>query len=97
MPKVELASDSEIQEFLEKNPQWAAINGKINRELIAANFVAAMGIANSIAILAEKKDHHPDIFIYGWNKVRVTLTTHNSGGLTKFDFELAEEIDELNF
>lgn len=97
MSKAKLLEENEIVGFLEENPQWTRNQNKINRELIASNFTAAVGILNAIAILAEKKDHHPDILIYGWNKVRITLTTHESGGLTNLDLELAKEIDELNF
>lgn len=69
----------------------------IVREIGAANFVAAVGIINSIALLAEKLDHHPDILLYGWNKLRITLSTHDVGGLTELDFTLAAQIDGLNF
>ena len=79
------------------NPFWTLEGNTIIRELVAENFVAAVGILNSVAILAEAMDHHPDILVYGWNKLRITASTHDRGGLTKLDFELAKKIDDLNF
>jgi len=48
-----------------------------------------------VAELAEQANHHPDIFVHGWNKVRLELSTHSEGGLTEADFELAARIDLL--
>jgi 4a-hydroxytetrahydrobiopterin dehydratase len=53
-----------------------------------------MGFVNSVALLAEKQNHHPDIDIR-WNKVHLVLSTHSVGGLTEFDFKLAKAIDAL--
>jgi 4a-hydroxytetrahydrobiopterin dehydratase len=50
---------------------------------------------NRVADLAEEADHHPDILVDGWNKVRLTLTTHSAGGLTDNDFQMAKRIDGL--
>jgi 4a-hydroxytetrahydrobiopterin dehydratase len=90
-----LATEKELEDFLEENPLWIKQENTIVREIVAANFIAAVGIINSIAILAEKHDHHPDILLYGWNKVRITLTTHAQNGITQNDFKLAKEIDEF--
>ncbi|KXB97357.1 MAG: hypothetical protein AA908_07215 [Chlorobi bacterium NICIL-2] len=68
---------------------------KIVREIVAPNFLAAVGLINAIALAAEKLDHHPDILLYGWNKLRISSTTHDRGGLTELDFKLASEIDAL--
>ena len=45
--------------------------------------------------MAERADHHPDLLIHGWNKVKITLSTHSEGGLTAKDFELAREIEGM--
>ena len=82
MDKKEILSKLEIENNLEEIPIWNIEGNTIVREIVAANFVAIIGIVNSIAILAEKTDHHPDILIYGWNKLRITLSTHDRGGLT---------------
>jgi 4a-hydroxytetrahydrobiopterin dehydratase len=64
---------------------------------VGVNFAEAVGKVNAIAILAEAADHHPDILIYGWNKIRVTLSTHDAGGLSDKDFELAAKIEEIAY
>lgn len=65
------------------------------RELKLADFVAAIALVNRVAEVAEAANHHPDILVHGWNKVRLTLSTHSEGGLTDADFALAAEIDRL--
>lgn len=97
MPRPELLSEEAIADYLNDYPFWSLDGKSIFKEIAASNFVAAIGIVNSVAVLAEVADHHPDILIYGWNKVRITLSTHDKGGLTKLDFELAKKIDELQF
>jgi 4a-hydroxytetrahydrobiopterin dehydratase len=54
-----------------------------------------MAFVNKVADLAEEANHHPDILIHGWNKVRLTLSTHSEGGVTEKDRALAERIDQL--
>lgn len=100
MARPPLLTQEFIGHYLKLNPMWRQPedNSKsIVREIGAANFIAAVGIINSIALLAEKLDHHPDILLYGWNKLRITLSTHDVGGLTELDFKLAAQIDGLNF
>ncbi|MBS1536715.1 MAG: 4a-hydroxytetrahydrobiopterin dehydratase [Bacteroidetes bacterium] len=100
MARPPLLTQEFIGHYLKLNPMWRQPEDNQNtiiREIGAASFVAAVGIINSIALLAEKLDHHPDILLYGWNKLRITLSTHDVGGLTELDFTLAEQIDGLNF
>ena len=97
MARPVLASDEEISRFIQSNPQWLLRDKTLVRELVASNFVSAVGAINSIAVIAEKMDHHPDISLYGWNKIRITTTTHDRGGLTELDFTLASHIDDLSF
>ena len=59
------------------------------------DFRGAMAFVNRVADLAEEANHHPDILVHGWNKVRLTLTTHSAGGLTDNDFQMARRIDAL--
>jgi 4a-hydroxytetrahydrobiopterin dehydratase len=59
------------------------------------DFAAAIAFVERVAELAESANHHPDIFVHGWNKVRLTLSTHDQGGITAADFALAERIDAL--
>lgn len=59
------------------------------------DFAGAIAFVNRVAGVAERKGHHPDILVHGWNKVRLTLSTHSRGGVTELDRELAAEIDGL--
>jgi|SRR5271165_2921562 len=69
--------------------------GSIEREIVFPDFAAAIAFVDSVAAVAEEANHHPDILVHGWNKVRLTLSTHSAGGLTDADFDLAARIDEL--
>lgn len=89
-------AESEIGMLLESLPLWERQNDTIVREFVTANFASAIGLINAIAVLAESDGHHPDILIYGWNKVRVVLTTRDAAGLTARDFGLAKKIEQLN-
>jgi 4a-hydroxytetrahydrobiopterin dehydratase len=64
------------------------------RDYSLADFVAAIELVDRVADEAEAANHHPDILVHGWNKVRLTLSTHSAGGLTEADFALAERIDQ---
>jgi len=59
------------------------------------DFAAAMAFVNQVAEMAEGANHHPDILIHGWNKVRLTLSTHSEGKVTQADHDLAAGIDGL--
>lgn len=95
-------TDAEIERRLARVPQWRRGAGSspsgddtIVRELALADFAAAIALVDRVAAVAEAANHHPDIFVHGWNKVRLTLSTHSQGGLTDADFALATEIDRL--
>jgi 4a-hydroxytetrahydrobiopterin dehydratase len=77
-------------------PQWtpALDRDAIRRELKFANFNEAWGFMSRVALLAEKFDHHPEWFNV-WNTVRIELTTHDVGGLSDKDLQLAQAIDKL--
>ena len=91
-----LLSDSEISERLAARPDWRrGEEGWIETDRQFSDFAAAIAFVNRVAELAEAANHHPDILVHGWNKVRLTLSTHSEGGLTAADFALAGQIDEL--
>jgi 4a-hydroxytetrahydrobiopterin dehydratase len=95
-----LLERDQIGRLLADLPQWRVEEeppppARIVRDVIAPNFLAAVGLINAIALAAEKLDHHPDILLYGWNKLRITSTTHDQGGLTELDFRLAKEIEAI--
>lgn len=75
-------------------PQWRRKGGAITRDFEFDDFVAAMKFVNAVARAAEKACHHPDIDIR-WNKVALTLSTHDAGGLTAKDFALAAKCGAL--
>jgi 4a-hydroxytetrahydrobiopterin dehydratase len=74
---------------------WQRDGDAIAREWKLKDFAQAMAFVNKVADAAEDQGHHPDILIHGWNKVRITLSTHSEGGLTDADFTLAARIDEI--
>ncbi|HEX8714765.1 MAG TPA: 4a-hydroxytetrahydrobiopterin dehydratase [Solirubrobacteraceae bacterium] len=88
-----LLSDAQIEEEL-VGSEWRREGDTIVRDYELADFVAAIELVQRVAARAEAANHHPDILVHGWNKVRLTLSTHSEGGLTEADFALAERIDE---
>ena len=89
-----LLSETEIDERL-SGGQWRREQDAIVRDLKFGDFAAAIVFVNRVAGAAEEANHHPDILVHGWNKVRLTLSTHSEGGLTAADFALAGQIDQL--
>ena len=88
-------SKSEIYKNLKSlNSNWNLVDNKIQREFIFKDFLSAFNFIKEIADLAENLNHHPDIF-NSYNKVIISLTTHDLGGVSKKDFKLAMEIDNL--
>ncbi len=87
-------SEEQIEQQL-ADSGWARKGEVIEREWKLADFAAAITFVNRVAELAERANHHPDILVHGWNKVRLELSTHSQGGLTEADFALAAEIDGL--
>lgn len=90
----QLLSEDEIASRLEGS-EWRRDGDEIVREWKLEDFADAMAFVNRVADAAEDANHHPDILVYGWNKVRLSLTNHSAGGLTGADFEMATRIDQL--
>ena len=86
--------DAKISPALALIPDWQLQDGKIVRTFQFKDFPAAIKFVDNVAALAEQAWHHPDIDIR-WNKVTLTLTTHDAGGLTEKDFALARQFDKL--
>ena len=89
----ELTSE-QIKAALPAVKDWKKQSASITRTFQFKDFAAAMDFVNKLAQAAEAANHHPDIDIR-WNKVTLTLATHNEGGLTQKDFDLARKLDEL--
>lgn len=75
-------------------PGWTVKDGKLHRELSFEGFVEAFGFMTSVAITAQAMDHHPEWFNV-YSKVVIDLTTHDAGGISARDLELAAAIDRL--
>ena len=84
----------EIQSKMSKLRNWALEGDSIVKDKQFKDFKETMEFVNRVAEIAEKHNHHPALLI-NYNNLRVTLTTHSAKGLTKKDFEVAEEIDKL--
>ena len=87
-------TNAQIKTALASAPDWQKRGKTITRTFVFKDFPAAIKFVNAAAKLAEKAWHHPDIDIR-WNKVTLTLTTHDAGGLTEKDFALARKFDPL--
>jgi 4a-hydroxytetrahydrobiopterin dehydratase len=87
-------TDAEIQQALQKLPGWKKSGGAIERHFQFTNFVQAMEFVNQIAEAAEAVNHHPDICI-SYNKVTMSLVSHDAGGITQRDVRMAGKINEL--
>jgi len=74
---------------------WRQEDESLVRDYEFKDFAEAMAFVNRVADAAEEANHHPDILVHSWNKVRLTLTTHDTGGLTDNDHKMAERIDSL--
>lgn len=84
----------DLDDAVAKLPQWSLREGKLHREFRFRDFVTAFGFMAQVALLAEKRDHHPEWSnVYG--RVRVDLVTHDAGGVTASDLELARDMDRL--
>ena len=88
---------SEARTRLRGLQSWALVNGgkAIRRDFLLMDFVAAVDLIRRIAVRAQSADHHPDLHLTGYRKLKVVLTTHDAGGLTHKDFRLAAEIEAL--
>jgi 4a-hydroxytetrahydrobiopterin dehydratase len=91
----QLLDEQDIASRLEDS-QWRREGDEIVRDWRLADFAEAMAFVNRVAEAAEEANHHPDILVHGWNKVRLSLTNHAAGGLTDADFEMAKRIDQLS-
>jgi len=89
-------AETELDALPEQVPAWQATMGReaITRKFVFADFSEAWGFMTRVALLAEKMDHHPE-WSNVWNKVTITLSTHDAGGLSARDVELAKAIDRL--
>jgi 4a-hydroxytetrahydrobiopterin dehydratase len=87
-------SESEIQSALRERSGWTVVNGKLHREYKFEDFIHAFGFMTCAALSAEAMNHHPEWFNV-YNRLTIDLTTHDAGGITAKDFQLAAKLDAL--
>jgi 4a-hydroxytetrahydrobiopterin dehydratase len=90
----DVLNGTEIRNALASIPEWKLNGNALERGYEFANFVQAMQFVNHVAEAAEAANHHPDIFI-SYNKVKLSLTSHDAGGVTRRDLRMAGKINEL--
>ena len=90
-------SDGEVRSALAGHDLrgWRFDRGEIFKNYKFSTFMDAIAFIDRLARFAEEANHHPDILVHGWNKVRLSLTNHSAGGLTEADFKMAARIDQL--
>ena len=88
-------SEREVQAGLDRLNGWSLNpQGEITKTYVLQDFSKSLQFVNMVGYLAEKANHHPDITVR-WNKVQLSLSTHDSGGLTQKDLDLAQETEKL--
>jgi len=93
---MEPLTDAEIDARLPGlGPAWRREGDALIGERECADFASVIALVNAIAAEAERADHHPDLLIHGYRRLRITLSTHSAGGITARDFALASAIDAL--
>ena len=87
-----LLTKKEIRFVLTELHGWKLQGNVIRKKFVFADFARAIGFINSVALCAERANHHPDIDIR-WNKITLSLSTHSEGGITQKDISLAKRIE----
>jgi len=87
-------SPAEIEDLANTLPAWGLVDGKLQRQFTFADFSEAFGFLTRVALAAESLGHHPE-WSNVWNRVTIALTTHDTGGLSNLDVDLARRIDAL--
>src|SRR5258706_10282750 len=90
-------SEAEVRSLLPQIPGWSLTEDKkaLTQSYKMKDFLAAIEFMRKIAEVAEREDHHPDLHLTGYRTLRIELSTHSIGGLSKNDFILASKIDDL--
>lgn len=94
MPRPTKATPEEIAAFAQASAGWTVTDGAVRKEFRFSTYPACLAFVQRVGEAAEARDHHPDIHL-SWGRVAVTWSTHDAGGITALDFELARRTDEL--
>ncbi len=95
MAKPAKLSQSKIEQNLAKLSGWKRDRNALTKEFTLSSFTGAAKFIAKIAPIANRMDHHPDLQLHRYKRVKILLTTHDAGGITQKDFELAARIDTL--
>ncbi len=87
-------SEEEIDYAINKLKGWKIAKGNLYKHFTFPNFTESLDFVIKVGVIAEEQDHHPDI-CFGWGYAEFSITTHDTGGLTQNDFDLAEKIEEI--
>ncbi len=87
--------DKQISDMLNELPGWAVQSGKLSRTFTFNSYKGGIDFAVKVGALADKLNHHPDMSI-GYGKVTVSVNTHDVGGISPYDFELARQVDGID-
>jgi len=93
MPQIEKLTSSELEQALADLPDWSIQAGKLHRDIKFRDFVEAFGFMTRVALIAERMNHHPEWFNV-YKTVRIDLSTHDVGGISQRDVDLARSINE---
>ncbi|MDE0186548.1 MAG: 4a-hydroxytetrahydrobiopterin dehydratase [Candidatus Poribacteria bacterium] len=91
---VEKLNDDKIEAKLDNLPGWTVVDGKLHKQFQFSSFVEAFGFMARVALAAESMNHHPEWFNV-YNRVTIDLMTHDAGGISELDFELAKRVEAL--
>jgi len=87
-------NSAQINSNLSNCSGWSYENESISKQFKFKDFIEALSFVNAVGLESEKMDHHPNILMFAWNNVKITISTHSAGGVTEKDFELAKKIEE---
>ena len=90
-----LLTSEKINNWIKEVSGWEYLGNQIGKEFQFKDFPEALNFVNKVGAYAEEMNHHPDIFLHSWNKVKITVSTHDKGGVTENDFQLAKKINDL--
>jgi len=91
---IDRATAAEIADFLNAHPEWTAADNRLTRVFSFTNFREAFGFMTEAAFIAERNNHHPD-WSNVYNRVTVQLSTHDAGGISARDFDLARQMEKI--
>ena len=95
MPKDTPFTDAQVAEQLRQLPGWSVESGMLARRYATDGWPTTLMLVNAIGFLAEAADHHPDILVHGWNRLRLSLSTHSQGRIPQADLDMARRLNAL--